>query len=56
MFDSKKDKKINGFFRPIEGSGLYVVKIVDIKFFGNIKKKSQKWTTQEFVILQGTKS
>ena len=27
--------------------GLYVEKSVDVKFFGNFKKKSQKWPTQD---------
>ena len=28
-------------------SGLYMEKIVDVKSFGNFKKKSQKWPTQD---------
>ena len=34
--------------RRVPPFGLYVKKIVNLKFFGNSKKKkSQKWTTQE---------
>ena len=57
----KKDKKIagkGGLNRGIEVSpfGLYVEKIVDVKFFGNFKKKSQKWPTQDLSNIEGTKS
>ena len=49
IFDPKKDPKIDAFLDVWKGLpfGLYVEKIVDVKFFGNFKKKSQKWTTQE---------
>ena len=34
-------------YRRAPPFGFYVKKIVNVKFFGNSKKKSQKWTTQE---------
>ena len=35
--------------------GLYVEKIVDVKFFGNFKKKSQKWPTQDLYNIERNK-
>ena len=45
----QKGPKNECIFRRIEGSpfGLYVKKIVDVKFFGYFNKKSQERTTQE---------
>ena len=43
-FWPQKGPKNKCIFRRIR---LYVKKIVDVKFFGNFKKKSQKWTTRE---------
>ena len=44
MFDPKKDPKIDAFSHVQKGPpfGLNMEKIVDLKFFGNFKKKSQK--------------
>ena len=33
-------------YRRVPPFGLYMEKIVNLEFFGNFKKKSQKWTTQ----------
>ena len=35
--------------------GLYVEKIVDVKSFGNFKKKSQKWPTQDLSSIERNK-
>ena len=35
--------------------GLYVERIVDPKFFGNFKKKSQKWSTQDLSNIERNK-
>ena len=35
--------------------GLYVEKIVDVKFFGFFKKKSQKWPTQDLSNIERNK-
>ena len=43
-FLPQKEPKNRCIFTRI---GLYVEKSVDVKFFGNFKKKSQKWLTQD---------
>ena len=35
--------------------GFYVEKIFDVKFFGNFKKKSQKWPTQDLSNIERNK-
>ena len=48
LFDPKKDPRTYAF-------GLYVKKIGDVRFFGNFKKKSQKWPTQDLYNIERNK-
>merc|ERR1712105_367025 len=41
--------------RRVPPFGLYVKKILDVKFFGNFKKKSQKWPTQDLSNIERNK-
>ena len=56
-FWPKKGHKNRCIFTRIEGSpfGFYVEKIVNVKFFGNFKKKSQKWHTQDLSNIERNK-
>ena len=49
IFYPKKYPKIDAFLHVQMGPsfGLYVEKIVDVKFSWNFKKKYQKWPTQD---------
>ena len=42
-------------YRRVPPFGLYVEKIVDVKFFGFFKKKSQKWPTQDLSNIERNK-
>ena len=57
IFDPKKDPKIDAFLHVQKGPpfGLYMEKIVDVKFFGIFKKKSQKWPTQDLSNIERNK-
>ena len=57
IFDPKKDPKIDAFLYVLKGPpfGLYVEKIVNVKFFGNFKKKSHKWPTQDLSNIERNK-
>ena len=57
IFDPKKDPKIDAFLHAQKGPpfGFYVEKIVDVNFFGNFKKKSQKWPTQDLSNIERNK-
>ena len=60
IFDQKKGQKNTGEggSNPAEKGppfGLYVEKIVDINFFGNFKKKSQRWPTQDLSNIERNK-
>ena len=48
-FRPQKGPKNSCVFTHVEGSPIWIVcwKIVDVKFFGNFKKKSQKWSNKD---------
>ena len=57
IFDQKKDTEIDAFSHTKKGPpfGLYVEKIVNVKFFGNFKPKTKNRPKYDLSILNGSK-
>ena len=58
IFEPKKGYNNQCIFTCVEGSspfGLYGEKNVNVKFLGNIKKRSQNWPTQDLSNIERNK-